>query len=630
MTARVASALLILAVSHPLQAPADHPSAGYRTELVQNPLNPPDTSSPRAALSEFLRYMNASYRLIKDAHADNQSARGLKSSESVKKKAQLAEELFEKGIYCLDMSKVPTAFRTGQSYDSALKLKEILDRIDLPALEEVPDLQDVEQQQADNVFDEAYRWRIPGTDIFIERIGEGPRQGQFLFSSVSIARLSEFYAAAQVLEYRPDRETSPRFYEFYIATPGNLLPPKWSQWLPEWSEKLLLDQTIWQWFALVLFIMSALAVVVVLQKALKPQREGLPALKKHLRKILIQAALIMISLSLYRIISHHINLTGKPLYVLGSILTFISWLAAANVSIHLGKFIAESIILSPGVNPNGIQASYYRAVFGLSGILTGAAILVYGLSSVGVALAPLLAGVGIGGLAIALAARPSLENIIGSFTIFADHPYRVGQRIKALGQDGFVEAIGLRSTRIRLLSGHLTTIPNEKMISAEIENIGERPYIRRKLDLALKLGTPPAKLNRAVEIIRNILALPDGPDAAGHPNTAINDPNFPPRVFFDDIRRDAMNILILYWYAPPNRWEYLEHAHWINVQILEQFSAEGIRLALPAQSLAVTDEESFAIPESGESASAAVRPDQSAPRNLADGRSDTESEGTGK
>jgi len=73
---------------------------------------------------------------------------------------------------------------------------------------------------------------------------------------------------------------------------------------------------------------------------------------------------------------------------------------------------------------------------------------------VGVSLLPFLTGVGIGGLAIALAARPTLENIIGSFMIFMDKPYRVGQRVNVMGQNGTVESIGLRSTKIRLLTGH--------------------------------------------------------------------------------------------------------------------------------------------------------------------------------
>ncbi|MCP3877137.1 MAG: mechanosensitive ion channel [Sulfitobacter sp.] len=78
-----------------------------------------------------------------------------------------------------------------------------------------------------------------------------------------------------------------------------------------------------------------------------------------------------------------------------------------------------------------------------------------------------------------MAARPTIANIIGSFMIFANKPYRVGQRVNVLGQNGTVESIGLRSTKIRLRTGHLTTIPNEKMASVEIENIGQRPCIRR-------------------------------------------------------------------------------------------------------------------------------------------------------
>ena len=78
---------------------------------------------------------------------------------------------------------------------------------------------------------------------------------------------------------------------------------------------------------------------------------------------------------------------------------------------------------------------------------------------------------GIGGIAIALAARSTIENIISSFTIFVDKPYRVGDRVKVLGYDGTIEDIGIRSTKIRTSKGSLTSIPNEKIASTEIENI---------------------------------------------------------------------------------------------------------------------------------------------------------------
>jgi MscS family membrane protein len=184
--------------------------------------------------------------------------------------------------------------------------------------------------------------------------------------------------------------------------------------------------------------------------------------------------------------------------------------------------------------------------------------------------------------------------------IFLDKPCRVGQRVKVMGQDGTVESIGLRSTRIRLLTGHLTSIPNQQMANAEVENIGRRPYIRRLLNVTITYDTPPKMIKRAVEILRDILAVPETPkvtesenidgtnDKTGqqpHPNEAINQMDFPPRVYFNDLNADSLNILVLYWYHPPDYWAYLDHANWINMQIMERFNAEGIDFAFPTQTL---------------------------------------------
>jgi len=293
--------------------------------------------------------------------------------------------------------------------------------------------------------------------------------------------------------------------------------------------------------------------------------------------------------------------------------------------------LAETIVASPKIDPEGIQASYIRGLFGLLGFSAATAIFVTGLSRVGVSLVPLLTGVGIGGLAIALAARPTIENIIGSFMIFLDKPYQVGQRVNVLGQDGTVESIGLRSTKIRLLTGHLTSIPNEKMAAVEVENIGRRPHIRRRFDITVTYDTPPDKIDRAIEILREILAVPEtqyeetshataepvdetgtekkpettantqalpslaadgeGIEKYDHPNMAINQEDFPPRVSFNEFNADSLNILVIYWYHPPVYWDYLDHATWINLQIKERFNAEGIDFAFPTQTLHLAGDE---------------------------------------
>ena len=76
-----------------------------------------------------------------------------------------------------------------------------------------------------------------------------------------------------------------------------------------------------------------------------------------------------------------------------------------------------------------------------------------------------------------------------------------------------------------------------------------------------------------------------------HPNEAINQPEFPPRVYFNELNADSLNIIVYCWYHPAERWNYLEHATWVNVQIMERFNAEGIDFAFPTQTIHLAGDE---------------------------------------
>ena len=93
--------------------------------------------------------------------------------------------------------------------------------------------------------------------------------------------------------------------------------------------------------------------------------------------------------------------------------------------------------------------------------------------------------------------------------IYMDKPYEVGHRINVKGHDGVVEEIGLRSTKIRLLNGPVTTIPNEKMASEDIVNVAKRPFIQRIFNVRLAVDTPPEKIGEALEILREIVSVPE-------------------------------------------------------------------------------------------------------------------------
>ncbi|MBT8349849.1 MAG: mechanosensitive ion channel family protein [Deltaproteobacteria bacterium] len=185
-------------------------------------------------------------------------------------------------------------------------------------------------------------------------------------------------------------------------------------------------------------------------------------------------------------------------------------------------------------------------------------------------LSALLAGLGIGGLALALAAQDTLKNFFGSIMIMLDKPFSVGQRITLGDIDGNVENIGFRSTRVRTLTGHLVTIPNEKLAVDSIENIGRRRSIRRLTYITITYDTPPEKVEKAVSIIREILDNHEGMD-----------PDSPPWVYFNEFNDTSLNILMIYRYFPPNYKDYLKFSEWVNLEIMRRFEAEGIEFAFP-------------------------------------------------
>ena len=183
---------------------------------------------------------------------------------------------------------------------------------------------------------------------------------------------------------------------------------------------------------------------------------------------------------------------------------------------------------------------------------------------------------------MSLAAQDSIKNVFGSITVLIDRPFRVGEAITCSGQTGAVEEIGFRSTKIRTFTGNVVTIPNSIVANEVIENIGRRPYIRRLFNVTITYDTPRAKIQEAIDILRRLLEEP-GIAEPIHPTIGLD--SFPPRVFFNEFNADSLNILVVYWYAPPAWWDYLAHAERLNLRIFEEYEKAGIEFAFPTQTL---------------------------------------------
>ncbi len=114
----------------------------------------------------------------------------------------------------------------------------------------------------------------------------------------------------------------------------------------------------------------------------------------------------------------------------------------------------------------------------------------------------LVTGLGIGGVALALAAKESIENLLASFTILADKPFSVGDTVKLAALEGAVERIGFRSTRLRTSDGSLVIVPNKKLIDENLENLSARATLHMRLNVPVKWSKPPQEIDTLLLRIR--------------------------------------------------------------------------------------------------------------------------------
>jgi MscS family membrane protein len=183
----------------------------------------------------------------------------------------------------------------------------------------------------------------------------------------------------------------------------------------------------------------------------------------------------------------------------------------------------------------------------------------------------LLASLSIGGLAVGLAAQDTLSNLFGAVAIFADKPFRLGDRIQLDSVDGTVEAIGLRSTLVRNLDGYLVTIPNKTMANANIVNVSKRPNIKTVMNIGVTYDTPTERIERAMQIIDEIFRP--------HPKTADL------LVGFNKFESSSLNILVVHWWNSTDFKDYLLGFQQLNLELKRRFDAEGIAFAFPTQTV---------------------------------------------
>lgn len=135
--------------------------------------------------------------------------------------------------------------------------------------------------------------------------------------------------------------------------------------------------------------------------------------------------------------------------------------------------------------------------------------LLFALSNLGINITSLVAGLGIGGIAFALAMQNILKDLFSSFTIYFDRPFVVGDSIAIGNDEGIVKNIGMKSTRLKSISGEELIISNQELTSARILNLSRVTKRRTKISLNIPFSTPSIRLEKILNSIKNIVETDD-------------------------------------------------------------------------------------------------------------------------
>lgn len=506
------------------------------------PLEPPDTTSPQKTLAEFLRYSDMFAKTMREELTD----------------IRLMEEARAKATHCFDLSRTAPTIAADVGLESVLRLREILDRLDLPEIKDVPDKDGLKALGVD-------RWRIPHTEIVIARVAEGPRMGAYLFTAETVGKLDEYYQKVRHLPYRDGAVQG--IYEEYIYSSGWMIPDGFIGVLPAWLKTGYLGQALWQWIGMVAVIIMGCLLLWALVRCYHRVKIIRTASTYQLNLLLFPVLGMCVCLGVEYIINTQINITGKVMVVTtmwleASFLLFLAWGILIGGNIAMYGIIASRHIKEEALNADFIKLMCRLVSFGLVFFLFYRAGSYFGLPVTAV-----FASAGIAGVAVALAARETLANFFGGISILMDRPFRAGDYIVLdTGERGEVKAVGMRSTRLLTRDDILITIPNSVITNVKVVNQSAPfPHLRVRIGIGVAYGSDLEKVERIL-----VGTVKGDPMVMEEPA---------PRARLRTFNDSSIDFELLVWAKQPHDRGKLTHE--ISKRIYNRFNDEGVEIPCP-------------------------------------------------
>lgn len=433
------------------------------------------------------------------------------------------------------------------------KLKKVLDAYALYVImDKVPDnpnyIDSVSGEKKYILFDSHPK-------IYVKKYGD-----QWLYSEESVIRVNQLYAKLK-------SENLDSFLDN----------------LPAFMFKKVLNIRIWKLAGIFLYLFLAFFIYLILNKiffqlllAYLKKIKYAVVLEKYLRPIINPFSLLIVIWILQSLLPYlRLPIQFSSSYQV--VINFLSPLIITVIAYRSTEIISgifSKIAEKTASTIDDQLVPLVRKALKLIVVVLG---VIYIIHSLDINVTPLLAGASIGGLALALAAQDMLKNIFGSITIFTDRPFEVGDWIVFGNEEGVVEEVGIRSTRVRTFYNSLVSVPNGKIADMVVDNMGRRKYRRYRTIIGITYDTPADLIETYVEGIKGIIAQ--------HPTT--HKENY--ELHLNDFNSSSLDILVYIFFDVPNWTEELKSRQDFILECIRLANHLGVRFAFPTQTIHIEE-----------------------------------------
>jgi small-conductance mechanosensitive channel len=342
-------------------------------------------------------------------------------------------------------------------------------------------------------------------------------------------------------------------------------------------QEYYLGNTLQSWLCALITLIVALTALIITQRVLRNKLSKLAAatdnqiddlivnmIKQTKLFILVIASIYLASLTIT--LKPSIAELWQKVVILMLIFQAGLW-ASAGISFALGKIIKKR-------SEEDTSSKTTITFLGLiARVVLWIIILLLILDNLGVNITGLVAGLGIGGIAVALAVQNILGDLLASLSIVLDKPFIIGDFVVVDSLSGTIEHIGIKTTRIRSLSGEQLIFSNNDLLKNHIRNYKRMSERRVVLNFGVVYQTSLEKLKAVKKIVRDIIEK--------QKNVRFD------RVHFKEYGNSSLNFEVVYFVMDPDYNIYMDVQESINLEIFRQFGEEGIEFAYPTQTVYV-------------------------------------------